>query len=499
MKNTFLDARTMFMGVAFASFLFVGCGGGGGSAETTTSEENTTTEQPPVVKTDFKYNRISIAGSSITHGQSEGYLGEGSYVGAVEKYFREEVADTAGPDNLRGEDRSYNDPMSYQGIIKVYNAGKILSGTLEASDEISIVYAGSPVKTVVELEVDGKVYPTYEIPVGTYSPAKKTFDDTNNQEVQNFYYSFRETNERAVYTWKLDSYKVHSFKLKVVQGELHLNFITNHMYYMQNAGDSGFQALDFLSTGRTHSTIADVIAFDPDLFVFESSTNDAQTWKNELLGKDSTNHWIVEDPVDFTTSGNTITLAQTVSVQKGDVVIMGEYNGDIQNMAVGIIANDSTGNTITLSKVVTYTDRRIHEYSTVPSTIVKKCRIKNIALWESRVKEVIAKLKNGLNHPVKIAIGTSGVPNYYYPYSQELPHVDGIADDTNSPRRLLGYREKGEMMAQENGWEFVDFFKYILRVVPGVDINRQWSIGDNTHPNELGRPVFGQAVIDVVK
>ena len=54
-------------------------------------------------------------------------------------------------------------------------------------------------------------------------------------------------------------------------------------------------------------------------------------------------------------------------------------------------------------------------------------------------------------------------------------------------------------MADENGWLFVDFFQHTLSVEPGVDVNRKWSYGDNTHPNDPGRRYFGQAVIDSIK
>ncbi len=488
--------------------LSTGCGGG---STTVVSENpgggNAPDNNPPITQNKFKYNKISIAGSSITHGNiedssndGEGYLGEKSYVGYVEKYFRENIADTLGPDELPVDENVEDEPMSYQGKIKVYNEGIELKGTLEASDEIAISYAGSNIKTVVSLIVDGKDYGDYTIPMGDYKPVKKTFDDTN----VNFYKAFRETNPKAVKIWKLDENKVHSFSLIVKQGELHLNFITNHMYYFQNAGVGGFEVSDLLrKTDQgtyANSTIKDIIAFNPDLFILESGTNDAKTWATEIILKTnpdadapSTNRWIVDNPINFNIDGNYIVINRNVNVQEGDVVVMGEYDNDIQNMAIGIVASNSNSNRVKLSKIVTYQNQEVHELNRLPENIVKKCRIKSIKTWEDRVNIVVNSIKKSLNHTLTVGIGTSGVPNYYNPqsgfYKSQPPFT---------PRRLLGYREKAKILAQENGWLFVDFFQRILKVNPSVDDTHTWTYGDNTHPNEAGRTYFGQAVIQAL-
>ncbi len=489
-----------------------GCGSGGttttnNNGQTTdnsgnqgdpTNNGDTNTSQSNESK--FKYQKISIAGSSITHGECEddkGCLGEKSYVGEVEKYFREEVADTIGPDDLTNEDRSYAEPMSYMGKLKVYGEGTVISGTLEPSDEIAIVYAGTNITTVVELEVDGKVY-EHTIEKGNYKPVKKLFDDTNTD----FRKAFRQTDEKAVKIWKLPENKEHTFSLTVKQGELHLNFITNHMYFMQNAGVSGYEAADFLNEGAK-SSIKEVIEFKPDLFILESSTNDAKTWQKEILleinssiDAPSTNEWRVgnSSAIGFFSNGKNIYPSQAVSVKKGDVVIIGEYDGDIQNMVVGIVEKDATNSrNISLSKIVSYKDQTAKEVDSIPSDIVKKCRIKSIKVWEDRVKEIIQRLKNRIGKNVVVAIGTSGVPNYYKPGTNQY------TQNEYTPRRLLGYRERGKMIADENGWFFVDFFQRILEVEPGVDIEHKWTYGDNTHPNAQGRVYFGEAVKRVLK
>lgn len=483
----------LILGVV-VTLLLGGCGGGGTAKINNGSSSGG--PAPTIEQGHFPYRNISIAGSSITHGNGigdAGYLGEMSYVGYVENYFRENIADTIGPDQLSNADSTIDDPMSYQGKIKVYGAGTEISGQLKASDEIAIVYAGSDEETKVRMEVDGQTF-DYTLPTGDYKVVKKSFDDTG----VDFYKAFRENNPKAVKIWKVDN-KPHTFTLTVLSGSLHLNFITNHMYFFQNAGVSGYEASDFLrespSGGYARSTVKEIIDFDPDIFIFESCTNDAKTWSKELqlkanssIDNPSTNDWRVEDPVPFTSNAKQITLNGNVTVKKGDVVIMGEYNGDIQNMAVGIVAADSTGPTVTLSKIVSYAGQKVTEVDAVPSDIVKQCRIKSIALWEGRVKQVVDAVKQGVGHELFVGIGTSGVPNYYDPRVH--------AEYEGKSRRLLGYREKGKMMAQENGWAFVDFFANILKVNPRVDADtKTWSIGDNTHPNANGWNYFGDAVV----
>jgi len=476
--------RSMSVLTVCSILFFQGCGGGGSGNNNGDGNDDI---EYPAGKT-FKYNRISIAGSSITWGQ--GYLGEKSYVGEVEKYFREEVADTLNPRELKalGSYTSTSDePFSYQGELITYTAGSSISGTLEASDEITIVYGGS--NAIVEMEVDGQVCGTKTIsgdfkPVKVISPTNEVDTETGNVR------SFRETEPRSVtkICQNLEN-KEHNFKLTVKSGELHLNFITNHMYFFQNAGIGGYAASTILGGANAwfpHTTTDEVVDFDPDLFIFESSTNDAQKWIDEMQGGyTGTNHWKLESPTAFTIvkdRSNQIKLSSfpTEPVVAGDVVIMGAYNGDINTLAVGIVAKAD-------SNIITLQDN-------IPTNIEKMCKIKSIKTWEDNVKEVIKRVKNGVGHTLKIGIGTSGVPNYFFPNGSN-------AINPNFPRRLMGYREKGIAMANDNGWMFFDFFNKVKAFNPGVDNGtNKWSLGDNTHPNATnGYRLFGEAITDVLK
>jgi len=462
--------KSMYVLTISSALFFQGCGSGGTSAGN--NDDNDKEDQLPAGKT-FKYNRISIAGSSITWGK--GYLGEKSYVGEVIKYFREDVADSIGPGELPTPASTISDLMSYKGELYVYNAGSVISGKLKASEDVSIVFAGSGVDTVVEMEVDGNVCGSYTIQ-GSFKPVKVISPDNDVDSVTGNVRSFRETEPRSVAKiCKNLENREHDFNLTVKSGKLHLNFITNHMYYFQNAGIGGYAASTILGEPAwfPDTTTDEIVDFDPDLFIFESSTNDAGTWAWEQANiAATTNEWILRNSTDFSlgTSSKKIQLASPVSVQAGDVVVMGTYTGNIGSVAVAIVAQNSNSKTITLT-----TD--------VPDHIAPKCVIKRISKWETNVQTVIDRVTSGRN--VQVGIGTCGVPNL-------------------DQRKLMGYREKGKIMADENGWMFFDFFNKVKAFNSGVDNSpnsaSRWSYGDNTHPNEEnGYRLFGEAITDVLK
>jgi lysophospholipase L1-like esterase len=321
--------------------------------------------------------------------------------------------------------------------------------------------------------VDGQSLGNYSINSGSdILPVRRIADVSlelkDDGSPVEFRQPFRENNTNAVKTWSLSSNKAHSFKLKIKSGTLLLNFITNHMYYFQNAGVGGFAASDFLLNGVI-STTREIVAFDPDLFMFESSTNDA----NYMDNAPSTNEWVAQG-VEFTresTTSNKIIINRVANIQAGDIVVMGNYNNnqDINDIEVGIVKSWNSG-----TKEITFTKNMSGK------NLVLFCQIKRITQWENNVKSVINRVKTGVGHNVEIGIGTSGVPNL-------------------TERKLMGYREKGQMMAAENGWMFFDFFEKVRAVESGVDDQHKWSVGDNTHPNENGYPIFGSAITDVLK
>ena len=499
-----------------SALFFIGCGGGETNTRTGNDGDNPSGDVnsggDTVSAGKFKYNRVSIAGSSITwggSGQDGGYLGEKSYVGEVERYLREEIADTLGPDELKGPE--IPDNYSYGGKLKRYAAGTTIKGNLKASDEIIIVYGGS--NATVEMEVDGQVCGTHTIR-GSFSPVK-ILNPRNQKDGVGQIRSFRETDERAVNViCKNLPNKSHKFKLTVKSGELHLNFITNHMYYMQNAGIGGYRASDLLKEKAEvkNTTTDQIIAFKPDLFILESATNDAQPWATE--GVKSTNNWKIETPTSCSVQGNKVLTLNTSGISKGDVVVIGTYTGDIKTMAVGIVSGISGSDIVLEERVTNYGGSQVSGQT--------QCRVKDISSWSDDVKEVVKRVKAGVGSAVKVGIGTSGVPNYWNPvnlpfslYSITSDRSDYEKEKANfigSPRRLLGYREVGERLASEKGWMFFDFFKATMAKNSGVDkghndpnshaanpwVDPTWSIGDNTHPRKEGYAVFASAITEKI-
>ncbi len=563
-----------------STMIFQGCGGGNTPTNGNPSGDTPIVDKPIGGETgEYKYNKVTIAGSSITWGQ--GYLGEKAYLGEVEKYLRDKVATTIIPTN----GTPINDAMSYKGkLYKFTGAGTEISGIIRG-DEISIAYAkergnaGATVEmfidgvrqdtfstkgediqsSVTNIEGDGEKvafdlgrahtfdhnvpqqYGTGSIntvecgdsvvnngwmiirkevgkaihhfivfknaPNGNFDisykygenikPVKSSVDNIE-QSIESTLEStcgekysertppipdqsldFRQTDERAVKTWGKLDYKDHNFTLKIKEGgseEFILNFITNHMYYFQNAGISGATAEDLdpnLSYNERNPnlrTTEQIIAFEPDLFILESSTNDALTWAREQAGEIGTNEWIVQND-NCTPYANKIIFTSTDSTpQKGDIIVIGRYNNNIDNIAVRIIDSwNSSTKTATFTKSLTSNDFNGNS-----------CQIKRITKWENNVKKVVDKVIEDVGNTLKVGIATSGVP------------------DLND-RKLMGYREKAEIMANDNGWMFFDFFQktYDWKVAnPGS----QWSYGgDDTHPNAEGIVLFGVAITDVLK
>ncbi len=490
--------RSMSVLAVCTTLFFQGCGGGttGGTGGDDSGNDSADRKDIGGADGKFKYDRVTIAGSSITWGK--GYLGEESYVGEVEKYLREVKADTLNPKELYALTAPYNnipESFSYQGELNIYRAGSVIESVipLEASDSITMVYAGS--NAVVKMEVDGVECSGSPLTIsGSFKPVK-LLTPSNPKDGTGEVRSFRETDERSVakICENLEN-KAHNFKLTVVSGEFHLNFITNHMYHFQNAGIGGYRASDFLKektfVNNNHTTTTDqIVAFKPDLFIFESATNDAQPWGHEVkdssTSDNSTNIWKIEFPRTCTIENNIVKGLNTSGIVKGDVVVIGNYNGDMKNMAVGIVSKTDGSDIVLESNVISYGNNDMNGTTT-------NCRVKDITAWTDDVREVVKRVKAGSPNAI-VGIATSGVPNY-----TNTPEYT----NARKARRLLGYTEIGKKLATEKGWMFFDFFQATMVVNSGVEgyyiddvwITKKWSIGDNTHPSEKGYPIFGSAI-----
>ena len=320
---------------------------------------------------------------------------------------------------------------------------------------------------------------TQNIGTGTESPYGEggvPFDISKDENLASGL-DFRQTDERAIKTWTFDDNgtKNFTFTIKSIDPkatgtpEFFVNFVTNRMHYVQNAGIGGFKASDFLETSGL-TTTKQIIDFKPNVFVLESGTNDAGYNYNGFLNEDGTNNWLLKSAqiTEFTLTS--LTLNKTASILPGDILEIGSYSNDIDDIDVRIVKNwDASTKTATFDKELTAADY-----------IGKICRVKRIDKWEANVRDVINRVKSGVGSPLFLAIGTSGVPNL-------------------STRSLAGYREKGMLLSDKLGASFVDFYKETYDFNGGIDETNQpadirWSYSDNTHPNEKGRELFGDAV-----
>ena len=307
----------------------------------------------------------------------------------------------------------------------------------------------------------------------TYGDGSVSFDTTLPASVSSGI-GFRQSDARAVVTYKFDEIKTRKFKLLVkslatgAMGPtpyLDLNFVTNRMHHIMNAGIGGWMADYFINHGIKLNTISEVTDFNPDIVLLESCTND--DWQTfvanatvtrsgltnaQILGDSSSNYFTtitgasdnktVTDtriPIIAVTE-NTIQLASNVTdagITAGDIVSIGSYGGKVSRVAVRTVKSyNSATKTITLNRVVAASD--FYQCSSLSDLVGEHVIITNAPTWATQVKVLCDTVWSALPD-CKFAIGTSGIPNYYH-------------------RRLFGYRELGQKIAKEHNIAFIDFF-----------------------------------------
>ncbi len=545
-----------------------------------------------IITNDYKYNRITFAGSSITWGA--GFLSPLSYIGEVEKHLRDNIATTIMPNLLNNNAIEISDPLSYKEKLYKYSGiDTNISGSIYGN-KISIAFArerGNKGAANIELYIDGVLHDefstinnefyaenifktftgngeqlafdlgyihtfnhsltingtkynisrwpsnpknnamilrkinndgfvhhflAFENPpskedniqlifsVGeTIKPVKSTIsnilkeinssieyqygDDTKSLITlrTNKGLDFRQTDKRAIKTWKFNRSKNRYFTFKIKElspnatgdtPEFFLNFITNHMYYFQNAGIGASTAEDLLKANNTLRTTTQINNFKPDLILLESSTND--DWR--LINKDGTptdlgNYWMAYDGIKMNTMFNYIPAeiseysikldsnATYGNIKKGDILIIGKGE-DNRALEVRIIESWNP-----INKIATFNKSlSINDYNGSFG------QIKRIDYWAKNIKSFFRELDNNPD----IMIATSGVPNIH-------------------DRRLEGYREKGQELARTLNAHFIDFYQVTYDWKYGNPlhiIDNTWS-EDNTHPNKKGNELFGSAII----
>lgn len=306
-----------------------------------------------------------------------------------------------------------------------------------------------------------------------YGDGSTAYDPANPTAISSGF-GFRESDNRSVKTWKFSESKTRSYKLKIkalhssATGStpyLDLNFVTNRMHHIMNAGIGGWSAIEFIDDSIKLNTIQEVINFNPDIVMIESCTNDdASTGQftahmlktgvsnSQILSASTANYFryiygnsddkSVQDvriPMTAITS-NTITLAPDVvdaSVAVGDAVIIGDYGCNHQRVAVRVIkAYDSATKTITLNRSISADD--FYQAESLDDLLSEFVMIYSAPSWVSQNNQLVEMIESALPD-CKINIATAGIPHFYL-------------------RKLFGYREIAQKVAKDNRIGFVDYF-----------------------------------------
>ncbi|WP_180173058.1 hypothetical protein [Acinetobacter sp. YH12029] len=307
----------------------------------------------------------------------------------------------------------------------------------------------------------------------TYGDGSTSYDPANPSAVSSGF-GFRESDNRSVKTWKFSESKTRSYKLKIkalhssatgATPYLDLNFVTNRMHHIMNAGIGGWEAREFISSPIKINMIDEVINFNPDIVLIESCTND--DWSTglfkahvvrsgltaaQILAEPTANYFTaisgtasnktandVRIPMTAITS-NTITLAPDVvdtNIAVGDVVVIGDYGCNHQRVAVRVIkAYDSATKTITLNRSIS--DDEFYQAESLNDLLSEFVMIYNAPNWVNQNKQLVEMIESALPD-CKITIATAGIPHFYL-------------------RKLFGYREIAQKVAKDNHIGFVDYY-----------------------------------------
>lgn len=307
----------------------------------------------------------------------------------------------------------------------------------------------------------------------SYADGSTSYDPANPTAISSGF-GFRESDARSVKTWKFSESKSRSFKLKIKS--LHssatgstpyfdLNFVTNRMHHIQNAGIGGWSAFEFLNTTTKLNNVSEIINFNPDIVLIESCTNDdwstglfkAHVEKTgvtnaEILNAATANYFTaisgssdnktvndVRIPMTAITS-NTITLSANVvdtNIAVGDSVVIGDYGSNHKRVAVRMVkAYNSATKIITLNRSITVDD--FYQANTLNDLLSEFVAIYNAPTWIDQVKQLADVIWSALPD-CKLNIATAGVPNYYL-------------------RRLFGYRELAQKAAKDKSMSFIDYY-----------------------------------------
>lgn len=307
-----------------------------------------------------------------------------------------------------------------------------------------------------------------------YGDGSTAYDPANPSAVSSGF-GFRQSDERSVKTWKFSESKARSFKLRIkalhssatgATPYLDLNFVTNRMHHVMNAGIGGWSAGEFINHSIKINTIQEVINFNPDIVLIESCTNDdwatglfkAHITKTgltaaQLLAEPTANYFTA---ISGTASNKTVndvrlpivaidrdslTLNTGVidsEIKPGDIVVIGEYGCNHKRVAVRTIKSyDSATKKITFNRAISVSD--FYQVNSLSELMNSFAMVYSAPSWVDQNKQLIDLILDALPD-CKINVATSGIPHFYL-------------------RKLFGYRELAQKVALDKRVGFVDYFK----------------------------------------
>lgn len=288
---------------------------------------------------------------------------------------------------------------------------------------------------------------------------------------------FRRSDPRACARYMLGSYAKRAFRLVIRAldprasggtAKLDLNFVTNRMHHIMNAGIGGWTADLFLNSNVLLNRIDRVAEENVDVLLMQSCINDDLSQTNptnvnkawvtrtgvtaaQLKAEESSNYYnsitgtspskTVQD-IRLQIAGATAysltvdTTNATINAEPGDALIIGSFHGDHRRIAVRLVDTYAAG-VFTFKRAIAPSD--FAQVTTLSDLIGDWAMVKAAPDWVSRTEECVQRVLD--QHPeCAVHLATSGAPNFHH-------------------RRLFGYREFALAMCNSHDWGFVDFYR----------------------------------------
>ena len=315
----------------------------------------------------------------------------------------------------------------------------------------------------------------------TYGDGNVAYDPANPVSLSSGL-DFRYTDDRAIVSAKFPTVQTLNVKLVIIGSDprvsnplsprLYLNFVTNKMHHIMNAGIGGFKASNFISSYASLKSHYKVSQWKPTHISMESCTNDDwgtneylcwmdKTLTQEQLANVDSLIWLqdIQKNPDGTylVSDSRITYQEIGpfhiilnhdttmigDIHPGDVVTFGRWKGDNRSMAVRLVKSwDAVSRRIEWGP-----ELRVSDFGWKMDSLseIETIQVRSLKQWGANVESVINMLRDA-NPNALLSLGTCGVPNM-------------------RTRRLEGYTDYGKYLAKNLGVDFIDYYK----------VTREWS------------------------